>query len=66
VIADGAVEELARRKRERGKSISITGSATLIRSLLAEGLVDELRLSSSPSCSAPGGASSTTGRRRCR
>lgn len=37
----GAVAEL---KRQPGKEITISGSATLVRSLLAEGLVDELRL----------------------
>ena len=36
--------ELRRRKQEPGKDISITGSATLVRSLLRDGLIDELRL----------------------
>ena len=36
--------ELRRRKEEPGKDIAITGSATLVRSLLREGLIDELRL----------------------
>jgi dihydrofolate reductase len=31
-------------KRQPGKDISVTGSATLVRSLLHAGLVDELRL----------------------
>jgi dihydrofolate reductase len=44
LIEDGVLEELTRRKLQPGKSISIAGSATLVRSLLAEGLVDELRL----------------------
>jgi dihydrofolate reductase len=44
LISDGVAGELARRKRQPGKSISIAGSATLVRSLLREGLVDELRL----------------------
>jgi len=37
-------EEVARLKQEPGKDISISGSATLVRSLLREGLLDELRL----------------------
>ena len=37
----GAITKL---KREPGKDISVSGSATLVRSLLAEGLLDELRL----------------------
>jgi dihydrofolate reductase len=44
LIADGVVDELIKRKRHPGKNISIAGSATLVRSLLLEGLVDELRL----------------------
>jgi dihydrofolate reductase len=36
--------ELRRLKQEPGKNISITGSPTLVRSLLREGLIDELRL----------------------
>jgi dihydrofolate reductase len=31
-------------KKRPGKNIAIAGSATLVRSLLSEGLVDELRL----------------------
>jgi len=37
-------EELRRLKGQPGKDISITGSATLVRSVLALGLLDELRL----------------------
>jgi dihydrofolate reductase len=37
-------EEVTRLKEQAGKDISISGSATLVRSLLAEGLLDELRL----------------------
>jgi dihydrofolate reductase len=37
-------EEVSRLKRQPGKDISISGSATLVRSLIREGLVDELRL----------------------
>jgi dihydrofolate reductase len=36
--------ELRRLKQEPGKDISITGSATLVRSLLRDSLIDELRL----------------------
>ena len=36
--------ELTRLKQQDGKNINISGSATLIRSLLHEGLLDELRL----------------------
>ena len=36
--------ELRRIKQQPGKDISITGSPTLVRSLLREGLIDELRL----------------------
>jgi dihydrofolate reductase len=44
IKGDGALEELARLKEQPGKDISITGSATLVQSLLDEGLLDELRL----------------------
>lgn len=44
LIKGNVGEELRRRKEEPGKDISITGSPTLVRSLLAQGLVDELRL----------------------
>jgi dihydrofolate reductase len=36
--------EISRLKQQPGKDISVSGSATLVRSLLAEGLLDELRL----------------------
>jgi dihydrofolate reductase len=36
--------ELARIKEQPGKDISITGSPTLVRTLLRDGLLDELRL----------------------
>jgi dihydrofolate reductase len=36
--------DLTELKRQRGKNLNITGSATLVRSLLVEGLLDELRL----------------------
>jgi dihydrofolate reductase len=37
-------QALSRLKEQPGKDISITGSPTLVRSLLAQGLIDELRL----------------------
>jgi dihydrofolate reductase len=40
--------EVARLKEEPGKDISVIGSATLVRSLLREGLLDELRLTIHP------------------
>lgn len=44
-LIEGDVGQALRRlKEEPGKDISITGSATLVRSLLAQGLIDELRL----------------------
>jgi dihydrofolate reductase len=49
-LIDGsnAAEELTRLKQRPGKDISITGSATLVRSLLRDGLLDELRLLAHP------------------
>ncbi len=44
LIKGNVAEELARLKQQPGKDISITGSATLVRSLLRDGLLDELRL----------------------
>ena len=44
LITDGVVDELTKLKQRPGKHIAITGSATLVRSPLSEGLVDELRL----------------------
>ena len=45
-LIDGnhAVEELTSLKQQPGKDISITGSGTLVRTLLRDGLLDELRL----------------------
>jgi dihydrofolate reductase len=37
-------EELSRIKEQPGKDIGITGSAALVRSLIGDGLLDELRL----------------------
>jgi dihydrofolate reductase len=44
LIRGNVVEELTRLKQQPGKDISITGSATLVRSLLRDDLLDELRL----------------------
>ena len=44
LIRGDVAGELRRIKQEPGKDISITGSATLVRSLLRDGLIDELRL----------------------
>jgi dihydrofolate reductase len=44
LIKGDVAEELARLKQQPGKNIGITGSATLVRSLLREGLLDELHL----------------------
>jgi dihydrofolate reductase len=44
LIRGDVAQELRRIKQESGKDISITGSATLVRSLLRDGLIDELRL----------------------
>ena len=39
-----SAEALAELKQQPGKNIAISGSATLVRSLLHEGLLDELQL----------------------
>jgi dihydrofolate reductase len=44
LIKGNVVEELTKLKQQPGKNIGITGSGTLIRSLLHDGLLDELRL----------------------
>ena len=44
LIKGNLAEELTRLKQQPGKNISITGSATLVRSLLRDHLLDELRL----------------------
>lgn len=45
---DRAAEQIAEFKRQPGKNIGMTGSATLVSSLLREGLLDELHLSVLP------------------
>jgi dihydrofolate reductase len=44
LISGDVVAELGRRKQQPGKDINVVGSITLLRSLLREGLLDELRL----------------------
>jgi dihydrofolate reductase len=44
LIEGDVAEHLRRLKEEPGKDISITGSGALVRSLLREGVLDELRL----------------------
>jgi dihydrofolate reductase len=44
LIKDNVAEEVSRLKQQPGKDISINGSGALVRSLLREGLLDELRL----------------------
>jgi dihydrofolate reductase len=44
LIKGNVAEEIARLKQQPGKDITIVGSGTLFRSLLQEGLLDELRL----------------------
>jgi len=44
LIGENVAEEISRLKEQPGKDISISGSPTLVRSLLQDGLLDELRL----------------------
>ena len=44
VIGGNAAEEVAKLKRRPGKDITVLGSGALVRSLLRDGLLDELRL----------------------
>ena len=44
LIGDNVAEVISRLKEQPGKDISISGSPTLVRSLLEDGLLDELRL----------------------
>src|ERR687898_386933 len=44
LIKGNVAEEISRLKEQPGKDISISGSPTLVRSLLQDGLLDELRL----------------------
>ena len=44
LIRDNVADEITRLKQQPGKDISISGSGTLVRSLLQDGLLDELKL----------------------
>jgi dihydrofolate reductase len=44
LIGGNVVEELTRYKQQPGRNLNLVGSATLVQSLLREGLLDELRL----------------------
>jgi dihydrofolate reductase len=44
LIGDNVAEEISRLKEQPGKDISISGSGTLVQSLLRDDLIDELRL----------------------
>jgi dihydrofolate reductase len=44
VIPGDVAAGVAELKQEPGRGISVNGSATLVRSLLSAGLIDELRL----------------------
>ena len=44
LIKKNVAEEITRLKQQPGGSIALTGSATLIRSLMKDGLIDEFRL----------------------
>jgi len=44
LIEENVADELVRLKQQPGKNINISGSITLVRSLLRDGLLDELRL----------------------
>jgi dihydrofolate reductase len=44
LIEGSVTEEVARLKQQPGRDIAISGSGTLVQSLLSEGLIDELNL----------------------
>jgi dihydrofolate reductase len=44
LVTGDVAEQLAKLKQQPGKNMNITGSATLVRSLLRDGLLDELNL----------------------
>jgi dihydrofolate reductase len=44
LVRDDVVAELNRRKQQPGRNLNVVGSITLVRSLLREGLLDELSL----------------------
>jgi dihydrofolate reductase len=43
IISENAVEQIAKLKQQPGKDIIVDGSATLVQSLMAAGLIDEFR-----------------------
>lgn len=49
LISDNALEEISKLKQQPGRNINVSGSATLIRWLLNEGLLDQLDLLLFPS-----------------
>jgi dihydrofolate reductase len=55
LLKGNVAEELTSLKRQPGKDISIIGSATLVRSLLRDGVLDELRLLVHPIVAGHGG-----------
>jgi dihydrofolate reductase len=55
LLGDDVAAAVSDLKQQSGKDISISGSATLIRSLLNEGLIDELRLMIHPVVLGSGG-----------
>jgi dihydrofolate reductase len=44
LIGENVAEEISELKRQPGEDIVISGSGALVRSLLADGIIDELRL----------------------
>jgi dihydrofolate reductase len=55
LLGDDVGGEVAKLKKQPGKDLSISGSATLVRSLLRESLLDELRLMVHPVVLGSGG-----------
>jgi dihydrofolate reductase len=55
LLGDDVAAAVSDLKQQAGKDISISGSATLIRSLLRDGLIDELRLMVHPVVLGSGG-----------
>jgi dihydrofolate reductase len=55
LLGDDVAAAVSDLKQQPGKDISISGSATLVRSLLNEGLIDELRLMVHPVVLGSGG-----------
>ena len=61
LIKGNVAEEIAKLKQQPGKDISISGSGTLVRSLLRDGLLDEITLMVHPIVLGAGSACSRTG-----